>query len=99
MNNFTATFDLEDDATAVVTDLLRQFPLGARVRLAIFEVPREASVTGLNEYRQRVVEASQVPRRRIQFRSAYSCTESASAGRYGKWFSPHRGSPEVLRKR
>ena len=57
MSSISATIDLKDDATAIVTNLLRQFPKGSRVRLAISEVESNAPVPGLDEYRQAVAEA------------------------------------------
>ena len=57
MSAITATVDIEDDVTGIVTNLLRQFPRGTRVKLAISEVPAAAPVPGLEEYRQRVAAA------------------------------------------
>ncbi len=63
MSAITATLDLEDDMTAVVTNMLRQFPKGTRVKLAISEVPPAAPVPSLNEYRQMIATARlQAPR-------------------------------------
>lgn len=57
MGAITATVDLEDDMTTVVTNLLRQFPKGTRVKLAISEVPRANPVPSLEEYRQIIATA------------------------------------------
>lgn len=57
MSAITATVDLEDDMTTVVTDLLRQFPKGTRVKLAISEVPPANPVPSLEEYRQIIATA------------------------------------------
>ena len=57
MSAITATVDLEDDMTTVVTNLLRQFPKGTRVKLAISEVPRANTVPSLEEYRQIIATA------------------------------------------
>lgn len=57
MSVITATMDVEDDVAGIVTNLLRQFPRGARVHLAISEVPAALPVPGLEEYRQRVAAA------------------------------------------
>jgi hypothetical protein len=49
MSVITATADLEDDMTTVGTDLLRQFPKGTRVKLAISEVPPANPVPSLEK--------------------------------------------------
>jgi hypothetical protein len=59
MSAITATLDLEDDMTTVVTNLLRQFPKGSRVKLAISEVPPATPVPSLDEYRQMIAAARQ----------------------------------------
>jgi hypothetical protein len=59
MSGITATLDLDDDMTAVVAGLLRQFPKGSRVRLAISEVAPETPVPSLEEYRQIIADARQ----------------------------------------
>lgn len=59
MSAITATLDLKDDVTAVVANMLRQFPKGSRVKLAISEVPPETPVPSLEEYRQMVAAARQ----------------------------------------
>ena len=59
-NHCPATLDLEDDMTTVVTNLLRQFPKGSRVKLAISEVPPATPpVPSLEEYRQMITTARQ----------------------------------------
>lgn len=57
MSVINATLDLEDDMTSVVTNMLRQFPKGSRVKLAISEVAPSAPVPSLDEYRQEIVAA------------------------------------------
>ncbi|MCX6836479.1 MAG: hypothetical protein NTX35_01535 [Verrucomicrobia bacterium] len=57
MSAITATLDLEDDMTTVVTNMLRQFPKGSRVKLAISEVPPATPVPSLEEYRQMIATA------------------------------------------
>lgn len=57
MSAITATVDLADDMTTVVTNLLRQFPKGTRVKLAISEVPPANPVPSLEEYRQIIATA------------------------------------------
>jgi len=59
MSGITATLDLEDDMTTVVTNMLRQFPKGSRVKLAISEVPPATPVPSLFEYRQMIAAARQ----------------------------------------
>ena len=59
MSAITATLDVQDDVSAVVAEMLRQFPKGARVQLAISEVPPPAPVPGLDEYRQMIAAARQ----------------------------------------
>jgi hypothetical protein len=59
MSAITATIELEDDMTSVVTDLLRQFPKGSRVKLAISEVPPATPVPSLEDYRQMIAVARQ----------------------------------------
>ena len=57
MSSITATLELEGDMTTVVANMLRQFPQGARVNLAISEVPPTVPVPTLDEYRQRIAAA------------------------------------------
>ena len=57
MSMITATLDIEDDVYSIVTNLLRQFPRGSRVKLAISEVLAAAPVPGLEEYRRRIAAA------------------------------------------
>ena len=59
MSAITATLDLEDDMTTVVANLLRQFPKGSRVQLAISEVQPATPVPSLDEYRQGIAAARQ----------------------------------------
>ena len=59
MSAITATLDLEDDMTAVVANMLRQFPKGSRVKLDISEVPPAAPVPSLEDYRQMIAAARQ----------------------------------------
>lgn len=59
MSAITATLDLEDDMTTVVTNMLRQFPKGSRVKLAISEVPPATPVPSLEDYRQMIATARQ----------------------------------------
>lgn len=59
MSAITATLDLEDDMTSVVANMLRQFPRGSRVKLAISEVPPATPVPSLEEYRQMIAAARQ----------------------------------------
>lgn len=51
----TATFNIGDNAAEVVAEILRQFPKGVRVKLAISEVPQLQLVPDLEEYR-RIIE-------------------------------------------
>lgn len=57
MSAITATLDTEDDAAAVVTSMLRQFPKGSRLKVAISEMPAASPVPSLDEYRQIVAAA------------------------------------------
>jgi hypothetical protein len=59
MSAITATLDLEDDMTTVVTTVLHHFPKGSRVKLAISEVPPATPVPSLEEYRQMIATARQ----------------------------------------
>lgn len=59
MSAISTTIDLGDDMTAVVADLLRQFPKGSRVKLAISEVPPATPVPDLDEYRGMIAAARQ----------------------------------------
>jgi hypothetical protein len=63
MSAITATLDLKDDMTSVVTNILRQFPRGSRVKLAISEIPAVTPAPSLDEYRQMIATARlQTPR-------------------------------------
>lgn len=59
MSAITATLDVEDDVSTVVAEMMRQFPKGSRVKLAISEVPPAAAVPSLDEYRQMIAAARQ----------------------------------------
>lgn len=72
MSAISATLDLADDATSIVADMLRQFPKGSRVRLAISEVSAPAQVPSLEEYRQAITAA-----RRNAPRSPWQTTAEA----------------------
>lgn len=58
MSAITATMQVEDVST-VVAEMLRQFPRGTRVQLAISEVLPAGPVPSLDEYRQMVAVARQ----------------------------------------
>jgi hypothetical protein len=57
MSAITATLDVGEDMTDVVTNLLRRFPKGARVKVAISEVVVEERAPTLEEYRERIAKA------------------------------------------
>lgn len=57
MSAITATLDVEDDVTTVVTNMLRQFPKGSRLKVAISEVSASAPAPSLEEYRQMIAAA------------------------------------------
>ena len=59
MSAITATFDVADDVSTVVVEMLRQFPKGSRVKLAISEMPTSGPVPSLDEYRQMIAAARQ----------------------------------------
>ena len=59
MSAITATLAVEDDVATVVANMLRQFPKGSRVKLAISAVPPAAPVPDLAEYRQMIAAARQ----------------------------------------
>lgn len=54
-----ATLDLKDDMTQVVANMLRQFPKGSRVQLAISELPPDTPVPTLDEYRLEIAASRQ----------------------------------------
>ena len=57
MRGVTATFKIEEDSGVMVTEILRQFPMGIQVQLAISEVPPPDPVPDLEAYRQSVAAA------------------------------------------
>ncbi len=57
MSAISATLQIEDDASKIVAEMLRQFPKGARVKLDICEVPMPDPVPGLEEYRRIIAQA------------------------------------------
>lgn len=59
MSTLTATIDIQDDAPGVIAALLRQFPKGSRVKLAMSQDDGVAPLHGLDEYRLRVKAARQ----------------------------------------
>ena len=59
MNAIAATLDVEDNVSSVVAEMLRQFPKGSRVQVAISELPPPAPVPSLEEYRRTVATARQ----------------------------------------
>lgn len=80
MSSITATIDLKDDAVAIVADLLRQFPEGSRVRLAISEVAPATPAPSLDEYRQTIAAA----RRRLPSGPWRTTSEAMKALREGE---------------
>jgi hypothetical protein len=54
-----ATLQVEDDVSTVVAEMLRQFPKGSRVRVAISEVRPAVPAPSLDDYRQMVAAARQ----------------------------------------
>ncbi|MFN0075035.1 MAG: hypothetical protein ACKVY0_01040 [Prosthecobacter sp.] len=59
MSTLTATIDIRDDAPSVIAALLRQFPKGSRVKLAMSQDDSAAPLHGLDEYRLKVQTARQ----------------------------------------
>jgi len=59
MSANTVTLDIEGDISTVVAEMLRRFPKGSRVKLAISEVPPTGLVPGLEEYQQMIAAARQ----------------------------------------
>lgn len=59
MGAIIATLDLKDDMTQVVANMVRQFPKGSRVQLAISELAPDTPVPTLDEYRQEIATARQ----------------------------------------
>lgn len=57
MSAISATLQIEDDASAIVADMLRQFPKGSLVKLDICEVPAPGPVPSLDEYRRTIAVA------------------------------------------
>ncbi len=63
MSVITATLEIEDNVSTIVAGMLRQFPKGNRVQLAISEVTAATLVPSLEEYRQMIATArAQAPR-------------------------------------
>lgn len=63
MGAVTTTFEIQDDSPRIVMDLLKQFPKGSRVRLAISQEAPAEVVPNLDEYRGMIASARQhVPR-------------------------------------
>lgn len=62
MSAVAATFKIGEDSAVMVSEILRQFPKGIQVKLAVSEVPQPAAVPDLEEYR-RILDAArkQVP--------------------------------------
>ncbi len=59
MSEITATLDIEGDISTVVAEMLRRFPKGSRVKLAISAVPPAGPVPSLEEYQQMIAAARQ----------------------------------------
>lgn len=57
MSTLTATIAVQDDAPGIIAALLRQFPKGSRVKLALSQDEEAAPTVDLDEYRRRVAEA------------------------------------------
>ena len=57
MSTLTATIAVQDDAPGVIAALLRQFPKGSRVKLAISQDEEAAPTADLDEYRRLVADA------------------------------------------
>lgn len=54
MSILTATIAVQDDALGVIAGLLRQFPKGSRVKLALSQEEEAAPLYALEEYRRLV---------------------------------------------
>lgn len=59
MSSITATFDVQDNVSALVEDMLRQFPKGSRIRVAVSEVQGAQPPPPLAEYRSAIAAARQ----------------------------------------
>ena len=57
MSAVTATFKIGEDSAVMVTEILRQFPKGIQVKLAVSEVPQPDAVPDIEEYR-RILDAA-----------------------------------------
>jgi hypothetical protein len=58
MSAITATLNVEDDAATIVANMLRQFPKGSRLKVAISEVSAASPpVPSLGEYQQMIAAA------------------------------------------
>ena len=73
MQNVTATIPVGDEGVSAFAALLRQFPAGSRVKLAMTAAGQETALPGLVEYRQRVAEA----RRRFVLNCPWRTTAEA----------------------
>ncbi len=59
MSAITTTLDVGEHASTVVAEMLRQFPRGSRVQVAISAVPSAAPTPSLAEYRRMIAAARQ----------------------------------------
>ena len=57
MTAFTATIQIEEDMSGVLTELLRPFPKGTRIRVALTELAPAAPIPDLDTYRRRIEKA------------------------------------------
>ena len=57
MNAVTATFKIGEDSAVLLAEILRHFPKGIQVKLAVSEVPQPDAVPDLEEYR-RILDAA-----------------------------------------
>ncbi|MDZ4288939.1 MAG: hypothetical protein U0984_13315 [Prosthecobacter sp.] len=73
MQTITTTISVGDDATSAIATLLKQFPRGSRVRLALSPLAGESGETNVTEYRDRVAKA------RRQFAAKCPWTTTAEA--------------------
>ena len=57
MTALTATIQIEEDMSAIVEELLRSFPKGSRVQVALTELSPPCPVPDLHTYRQSIAKA------------------------------------------
>ena len=75
----TDTFKIGEDSAVMVTEILRQFPKGMQVKLAVSEVPQPDAVPDLEDYR-RILDAARKQASPLPWRTTAEAMQALREG-------------------